>query len=289
MVTAAMQQLEPWHLCSLLMLEVWHDSHPGDIATQQMPTISCRPPASQFLGQATLQLHLPPDRQVSRHVRLKLSNDDAPVKRCITGSVSVQYEWCPNQDQARQPRSQNFELQGQLNVIISHAENIVNLNFVKRSGASNPFCTLLAYPESPKAGQLQPCIWRTSTVQGTCSPRWEEKKRLGVAWSTLKENTSSTLSTSRLCQIIHRSEPPSFNVDSQNAPGGGNTTPDKVKHATRIIRELSGNLAEVRCQVLQLHGRVKCLSAFSASCRIKAASESPNDDTTAPTSPIPVN
>jgi len=267
-VTLAVQKLEPWRLCSLLMLEVWHDARPDSTLTRVQEAMRRRPPASQFLGQATLQLDLPSNKQTSREVRLKLCNDGEPVKRCIAGSVTVKYTWNPHQpDQSRPRLNQQFDLMGQLSLTVVQADGLVNLNFAHGGGASNPYCTLLCYPESPKAGQLNPCIWRTETKAGTCSPQWGATKSINFAWFVSKESIGETSwgqgDSGNLDALMGKHD-----AKMQTGLSGGASAPVKVGQALRIMRELNDGLDEVRGEVGRLQGVVHHLSLQAAASGI---------------------
>jgi len=293
-VTSAVQRLEPWRLCPLLMLEVWHDTHPNSSIPRQQEAIRRRPPTSHFLGQAILRLDLPGNGQTSREVRLTLHNDGEPVKRCIAGSVTVRYSWKPHQDDQTRPRStQHFDLMGQLNLTVVQADGLVNLNFAHRWGASNPYCTLLCYPESPKVGQLTPCIWRTKTITGTCNPQWSgETRRINFAWFVSKESTdewgqrengtgtitAAGTANGNLDDLMDNVLPPVKHDAKMQTGFLGASAPAKVGHALRIMRELNDGLDEVRGEVGRLQGLVHHLSLQAAASGITPGSKIPTMD-----------
>merc|ERR1711974_527578 len=60
----------------------------------------------------------------------------------------------------------NGPLRGVLRETVFGATNLINLNYSKYKGtASNPYVTILVYPEEPAAGDTPvPSVWRSPTV-----------------------------------------------------------------------------------------------------------------------------
>jgi len=298
-VTLAVQKLEPWRLSTLLMVEVWHSSHPDSTIPRQQESMQRRPPASHFLGQAILQLDLPNNRQTSHEVRMKLCNDGEPMKRCISGSVTVKYNWEPHQDHQTRPQgTQHFELMGQLELTVVQAEGLTNLNFAHHGGASNPYCTVLCYPESPKVEQLSPWIWRTRAKTGSCNPQWTETKTIPYLWYVSKENSNSVSwgAGENGAGTITTASTANGNVDVLTGKNSslakrdakmlselsGSSAPVKVGAALRMMQELNEGLDEVRGEVGRLQGLVQHLSQQAAASGIAPAPKIPSMDLQSP-------
>jgi hypothetical protein len=179
-ITSAIQRLEPSRLSSLILFEIWHDKEGGE-------GVSSRPHDSRFMGEAKLQLTLPPNKGVQRTVQLPLANNAELGDRTIKGSLTVHYVWAPDAD-AGPPDGSRFILHGDLTVTIRRADKLINLDYSSLHSASSPYVTVLCYPQSPtEDGRLRPCVWRTETVSHNCNPRWEASKSFQIRWDVPHE------------------------------------------------------------------------------------------------------
>jgi hypothetical protein len=192
-VTRSIQRYDPAKLSTLILIEVWNDHGPphAGVTSRRLP--------AAFMGEARMEMDLPPDKSVRTTTAwVKLAENTDLLKRSVTGKVRLEYEWrpdslqdasdptnsaTPNSRSAKSVRltaSRTFDvqLQGTLRILSIKADNLLNLDYTRRNGASSPYCTVLVYPMPPGPDDtLQPLVWRSPTVETpTLSPQWEAEK-----------------------------------------------------------------------------------------------------------------
>merc|ERR550525_1553202 len=86
-IIKAIQMLDPPRFSKLLFVQVWHDPLDNDQLGET---------ALHFMGEATLELELPLDTQVSKQHILRLEDNPDLVKRFVSGHVTLKYEWKPS-------------------------------------------------------------------------------------------------------------------------------------------------------------------------------------------------
>jgi len=201
--------------------------------------------------------------------RLKLEQNSDLVKRSISGTVTVKYEWTPWPSMARHEEEGpatgrrpslegwDFELHGKLKLSIVCAEKLVNLDFTKRNGASSPFCIVLCYPQSPGNGELRPHVWRTPTCFNSLNPRWDATRSFEFCWNKSKFGMG-------LCPLQQTwsdattSDGPDAAARSQTF---SNNTGGKMDEVLTLMHRLSTELLQVREEVRTLASRVDHIAA----------------------------
>mmetsp|Transcript_71621 Transcript_71621/g.142131 ORF Transcript_71621/g.142131 Transcript_71621/m.142131 type:complete len:811 (-) Transcript_71621:47-2479(-) len=263
-ITSAIQRLEPSRLSSVLLFEVWHDKDGQEGVTS-------RPHDSRFMGEAKLQLTLPPQREVQRTVKLRLENNDELGVRTITGALTVQYVWEPDpkgvHDESR------FLLHGRLSVTICHADKLVNLDYTSLRGASSPYVTVFSYPQSPTEGHLRPCVWRTETVKLDCNPRWDATKTFQIDWDVPHE-MEDWMPALAHGEMLESDLNPASCSDNPACEDG---EPSKLTCVARLIEDVARGICELREDVRSLTDRIdrKDGSRGSASTGTDVACDAP--------------
>jgi len=193
------QRIEPGTMKNILLIEVWNERIVSDTkGAWGFPREGnlARPHPAEFMGQASLELELPPQEAVVRETVLHLAEDPDTVRRQVRGSICVKYEWSPQQLGKRHTEQQLeretsscigfYEpLWGILQVTVISGDGLINLHCSSiEDTASNPYCTVLCYPTSPQTiGEaIQPCIWRTPTCNKTLSPKWHASTCFDFCW-----------------------------------------------------------------------------------------------------------
>jgi len=177
-ITQAMTRLDPTRLSRLLLLEVWNE-HPRIPREEKS-----RPPASTFMGEAQLELDLPPDRPVFKEMRLTLCDNPRIVKRRVTGSILVKYDWRPtspdkpavSKDPAASP------LQGTLEVSVLEGRNLINLHCA--GGTSNPYVTIMCFPSYSDFTGPQAFFWRMPTLRNKLNPLFHMSCSVDFDWAS---------------------------------------------------------------------------------------------------------
>jgi voltage-gated potassium channel len=189
-IKASFQRFEPFATMSKLMLiDVWNERFPiAESGGVLDPNSSTRPLKGDFMGQVRLELNLSQERAASEELTLPLQSDYETVTRDVTGQLTVRYEWTPEEPPKERGDLQESEgplLVGTLKMTISSASNLLNLNLGKPSNCfSNPYCMVLCYPKSASVcGDLvQPCIWRTPSVDNNLHPEFNFSHDFHFAW-----------------------------------------------------------------------------------------------------------
>jgi hypothetical protein len=178
-----------------------------------------RPDQAEFMGLVDLRLDLGQDdpddpygggmdraRSITETLTLRPQSAE---KHKVNGKITVRYEWTPlvldDDKRPAQPiatenstpspppplkangskrSTKKFRLTGRLKVTLVSAENLVNLNYVPNL-ASNPYCIVYVYPQSPSPGGLVcPAAWRSPSECNTLSPKWSQSlgARASCTW-----------------------------------------------------------------------------------------------------------
>lgn len=190
-ITQAIQKLDPATMSRLMLIEVWHEH-------ADLPPNLARPEPSCFMGEAAFQIELPEDRSVTKQLSLPLEKNSQLAPRCVTGSVTLRYQWTPKAKSLDESPTRSlqrittsgsvilpeevFRLEGSLNVTVISAERLINLDLSKHYGASSPYCMVLAYPSFGE-GMLRPCVWRTPTRYSTLNPRFNCSHTFAFGWN----------------------------------------------------------------------------------------------------------
>jgi len=245
-ITSAIQRLEPSRLSSVILFEIWHDKEGNEGMTS-------RPHDSRFMGEAKLQLELPPNKKMERTVKLPLGQNDELGQRTVTGNLTVQYKWVPDSD-AKPPCEERFLLHGNLTLTIRRADNLATLDYSRFDGASSPYVTVLCYPQSPtEEGHLRPCVWRTETVSQNCNPRWEATKIFKMRWDVPHEMEDWV-------PVMAESgdEDPEVSRFCQNSSGTEweDSDPSKLRCVAKLIEEVARGISELREEVKRISCKI---------------------------------
>lgn len=159
---------DPLHYSRRVLLEVWHD--PGmDSADDQ----------AEFMGEVDLDLELDPKEPVCRRQTLALTSNFDKARRRVRGAITFEYTWKP----AAEKSSADTLLTGALEILVLEGEDLISVDW-KGSCFSDPYCVVVAYPQSPHVdGLVQPHIERTQTMEDTSNPRWNYRIALDVHWT----------------------------------------------------------------------------------------------------------
>jgi len=263
-ITSAMQKIDPSSMSSLMLIDVWNDRFPtesvqawGDNQGMQ----AALPLSAEFMGHVVVELELPADRPIEKTLsRLVLKEDPNVVKRPVTGTVTIKYEWTPKpkKDIPQDFGSTESEcggsvirpVHGSLKVTLVSAEKLINLDLHSLQSASNPFCTVLCYPFSPDAAGdiLKPQIWRSPTWLNTLSPQWHASSNFDFCWTRPRPKTT----TEPLPSL-----PPMARQHSDSKPVAPASSCDaKMDQALGMLRDLGSELKNLHDRVDFLRERV---------------------------------
>jgi hypothetical protein len=284
-VAHAYQRIEPAVVSRLLLLQVWNE----DGQYESMPASP-----EDFMGEVKLELELPPDQIIrGKEMRLKLKQNLQIVKKEISGSIVVRYDWIPTEpgtavDQVEEtddlPLMQKV-LHGQLRLEIIAAHDLVNTDWGRSYGRSSPYCIALCYPTSPAPetqhrheAHLRPVVWRSPSEQYTLNPEWQCGHTFEYSWYVPVDTVEYR---SKACRRVSRSHAlsPARNHDkvtrfcdsntSERRPNPHPFLPEStgqdevmgmlVQLASSMPR-LTSNLSQIQEQVSNLSARVDQLS-----------------------------
>eukprot|EP00929_Paragymnodinium_shiwhaense_P007996 TRINITY_DN111918_c0_g1_i1.p1 TRINITY_DN111918_c0_g1~~TRINITY_DN111918_c0_g1_i1.p1 ORF type:complete len:733 (-),score=115.06 TRINITY_DN111918_c0_g1_i1:143-2341(-) len=200
-ITSSIQKIDPMLMSTLMLVEVWNDRFPEQSLQAWGPSFELQsmPYSAEFMGQAAIELELPENTPVTKILKLDLQEDVALVRRPVTGTIHIKYEWTPaSPDQAAMAVSGTSSCEdlatesstvirpilGNLRVTLLSAEKLINLDLHSLSSASNPYCTVLCYPNSPDVlGEvLEPQVWRCPTVRNSLHPQWNSCYNFEYNW-----------------------------------------------------------------------------------------------------------
>merc|ERR1712000_444014 len=126
---------------------------------------------------------------------LPLQSNYDIVKRKVTGSIDVEYDWIP--DPMKEAPAMEDEVMchkgslfGTLRLSLKCGSDLVNLNLQSKS---NPFALVFCYPNSPgpTPGPLRPCVWRSPVAQATINPQWNVCHDFIFHWSSFFKQASA--------------------------------------------------------------------------------------------------
>eukprot|EP00419_Tripos_fusus_P016971 CAMPEP_0172744580 /NCGR_PEP_ID=MMETSP1074-20121228/135612_1 /TAXON_ID=2916 /ORGANISM="Ceratium fusus, Strain PA161109" /LENGTH=309 /DNA_ID=CAMNT_0013575567 /DNA_START=21 /DNA_END=950 /DNA_ORIENTATION=- len=284
-------------MSKLLLVEVWSDeSGDGTAGTKT------RPHASHFLGEATLELDLNPQKSSSSTVTQRLSSNLDIVKRNCTGTVTIKYEWtvgapdtrpAPLSTRADSTGPVDYALAGKLTVSLLHANGLVNVFSTRKERYSNPYCVMLVYPTQPgEDNRLVPKVWRTPTVFNNLYPKWEKEfsreeymHDFRFNWM-MTERKSTRISGSRSDLGSSGGSTNRFRMPSTEGIGSitGELSVTKLDGVLGMLHYLENELSNVREDVVALHGRIDSYAQEGASVP-KLAPAPPNLANMDPTAP----
>mmetsp|Transcript_56902 Transcript_56902/g.176508 ORF Transcript_56902/g.176508 Transcript_56902/m.176508 type:complete len:795 (+) Transcript_56902:103-2487(+) len=303
-ITSAIQRLDPTRMSRLMLIEVWNDQDGGE-------GFLMRPAPARFMGEVTLELELPLNEPISKTQKLRLDQNNELVKRTVTGYITVKYDWVPNGTAIAALAAETgghrfsldgderFQLFGRLTITLISAERLVNLDFTKKNGESNPYCMVLCYPRAPVNGELRPCVWRAPTTENNLNPEFNATHSFEFAWSRQKTvNESVTVGTRGIWS--HQSQEPDVHVVGPEPPDQGplggapsssalaSSTAPRLDEVLRMLRELGADLGHVRQEVRSLSSRVDKLSAHAdAAAHLAGQHLGPSDSPSPPVDAAP--
>eukprot|EP00929_Paragymnodinium_shiwhaense_P094407 TRINITY_DN5495_c0_g1_i1.p1 TRINITY_DN5495_c0_g1~~TRINITY_DN5495_c0_g1_i1.p1 ORF type:complete len:747 (+),score=147.92 TRINITY_DN5495_c0_g1_i1:79-2319(+) len=270
-ITSSIQKIDPMSMSGLMLVEVWNDRFPSIYkeasgnAWIPGPEASSLPSPAEFMGKVMIELELPPHASVVKQMRLPLGEDTDIVNRGVTGHISLRYEWTPhgkrlstNKEINEEPTtpmstiiptphsnvSDIMNLQGTLQVTLISAERLINLDLHTLNSASNPYCTVLCYPNSPNSSSEipRPCMWRSPTLLNTLHPQWSSSfHSFEFHWARRKD---------RRC----------YTVDSEGGSFAlGRRSGDKLADLTQLLHNLGTDMLDMRQQMEMLTERIERL------------------------------
>jgi hypothetical protein len=258
-ITSAIQRIDPSTMNKLLIIELWNERFARDRNAWGITRETrARPAAAEFMGQAWVELELDPIHPTTHRYTVPLREDMETVDRAITGNITIECEWQPTQpgSNGEAPLATKDEdtfepLHGNLKVTLVQGEKLVNLDLCGPHSASNPYCTVLCYPNSPKyIGEvLWPVIWRGPTRNSTLNPKWHASHVFEVAWTKPKEELSETGNQVGLAPRADCAK----DIDSI-----------KLEKFVSILQDMGSSLGEVQDQIRILSGRVDRMTANAA-------------------------
>jgi len=260
------QRIEPGTMKNIMLIEVWNERIVCDAKQAWgVPREGelARPHPAEFMGQASLNLDLPPHNAVVRETVLHLKEDPDTVRRQVRGSIRVKYEWSPKQlgKYSTEPKLQRLtascigfyeEAWGILKVTVVSGDRLINLHCSSvEDTASNPYCMVLCYPTSPqKIGEaIRPCIWRTPTCNSTLFPKWHASTCFDFRWSTPNIGIDH-----RAMDITSTGDDPSKKKEL-NEPVG-----ESKSDLYLVLQELTTEIRQVHREMRILSGRVDKLT-----------------------------
>jgi hypothetical protein len=186
-VKTSFQKFAPFESMSKLMLiDIWNERLPCE-AEGAWAAVSLEPPLKgDFMGQARIELDMLGDVPITKDIMVSLQPDYDMVKRRVSGQLSLQIQWTPQKFEAD---DLNLEFRGSLVLTIISAEKLVNINYRTPDSASNPYCVVTCYPNSPAqpGDMVRPCIWRAPGATNTLAPKWHCSHEFRYKWSTSKK------------------------------------------------------------------------------------------------------
>jgi len=251
-------RLDPIRVSKLILIEIWNDHW----------ALSDKSPAPfGFLGEAKLELELPPDRTVTGLHALQLEENTDIVQREVTGTITFSYSWTPSTliedgDTAEGVRFDDYELKGKLLVTMIGAHGVCSLDAGTAKVGSSPYCMVYLYPTAPGSTQaLMPMIWRAPTANSTVNPLWDASRSFQYSWPKVKDSYAELLQKWRMLEKqtskdnadIRRSA--LLNNGQDGADGENN-----LGQVLNLVGQLGADLKQVKEEVCILGNRFLDLS-----------------------------
>eukprot|EP00747_Dinoflagellata_sp_TGD_P102925 gnl/TRDRNA2_/TRDRNA2_168798_c0_seq8.p1 gnl/TRDRNA2_/TRDRNA2_168798_c0~~gnl/TRDRNA2_/TRDRNA2_168798_c0_seq8.p1 ORF type:complete len:766 (-),score=163.14 gnl/TRDRNA2_/TRDRNA2_168798_c0_seq8:128-2425(-) len=285
-IARAVQKIEPARMARLVLIQVWNDT--GKLESGRGEAFSeiedqSKPHQAEFMGEVKVELQMPPDKPFVEEKVLKLKDSPETVKRKVTGTITIQYEWTPGKDansgKAAPPAktskstmpSDDYTLPvGTLKVTLIQGDGLINLDWSKKAGKSSPFCCVTAYINSPANAedQLKPAVWRSPTFESSLDPKWQVSHTFEYRWS--KTDGPSEGDNSSPKRMSNNVMSPA--ADAESSP---NTQIDsKVNALFTIARDLAVEVKGFREELSKLSSRVNTLSVENVGQFNEAAASS---------------
>lgn len=159
---------DPLHYSRRVLLEVWHD--PGLSDDDQ----------AEFMGEVDFTLYMPVKEAVtSGKLTEVLTSNYEKARRRVRGTLTFEYTWKPAVEQS----GSDALLSGTLEVVVVAGEDLISIDW-KGSCSSDPYCVVIAYPQSPPVdGKVEPVWYRTNTDWDTSNPKWNFRVSFDVHWT----------------------------------------------------------------------------------------------------------
>mmetsp|Transcript_100775 Transcript_100775/g.284190 ORF Transcript_100775/g.284190 Transcript_100775/m.284190 type:complete len:752 (-) Transcript_100775:195-2450(-) len=161
---------DPLHYSRRLLIEIWHDAgFPiGELGMQ-----------SEFMGEVDYRLTLTKDEEVSKKlVQAPVTTNFDKAHRSVRGQLTFEYSWQPTSVKDMDDGKDEVLLQGSLEVVVIKAENLISIDW-KGSGTSDPFCVVVAHPNSPNKEDVRVL----KKVENTTNPHWNATLHFDVNWT----------------------------------------------------------------------------------------------------------
>jgi hypothetical protein len=185
---------DPLHYSRRILLEVWHDpglrrkkkedgeeadaeTEEDDLAQYAMTDDD----QAEFMGEVDCTLDMPPQEQVlNRKVTVPLTSNYEKARRRVRGTLTFEYNWRPTTEKS----GGDALLAGDLQVSIIGGHDLIAIDW-KGSCSSDPYCVVVAYPQSPDDadGKVEPVWRRTPTQWDTSNPRWDYPVQFDIHWT----------------------------------------------------------------------------------------------------------
>mmetsp|Transcript_57708 Transcript_57708/g.137300 ORF Transcript_57708/g.137300 Transcript_57708/m.137300 type:complete len:793 (+) Transcript_57708:261-2639(+) len=220
---------DPLHFSQQMRLEVWHDCGLGP---EQH---------SEFLGKVECRLELPPEAAVKRVCEgLRLEPDYEKGQRRVSGRVSFEYVWSPLPKE-----TPDTLLRGTLEVLVLGADGLIGIDW-KGSYSSDPYCTVIVHPKSPKAnldGVTEPTVRRTKAMADTSFPKWNESFRFDMHW-THSGSASALINTMRNSAVLQEKHQPE--TRRRLKPSSCEVARSTNDLVTRVVPQLQAEVAYLK-------------------------------------------
>jgi hypothetical protein len=225
---------DPLHYSRRVILEVWHD--PGVAQSKSADVEEQR----EFMGESVVDLHMPL-RQMHHERRVcELSQNDDKARRRVHGSLTSEYTWKPHLDMYSHSGDEHrhallpgehhhyeWEAFGSLEIKVVSGHDLISIDW-KGSCASDPYCVVVAYPESPNLDGLHRTEERTPTVKDSSDPTWDfQVPTFEIRWTEAGTRQCLAADMRDLDNVI----------DSKSAPSVAPVPPLRVRRDSKPQHE----------------------------------------------------
>mmetsp|Transcript_45816 Transcript_45816/g.97873 ORF Transcript_45816/g.97873 Transcript_45816/m.97873 type:complete len:736 (+) Transcript_45816:117-2324(+) len=268
-------RLDPIRVSKRVLIEVWND-HWAFEESKVHP--------SGFLGEAKLELQLPPDREVTEVRTMALGENYDMVKREVTGTVTFRYTWTPyilmdDGGKTQGLGADEYALRGELLLTIIGTRGVLSLKAGTANIGSSPYCMVYLYPTAPEhTGALKPCIWRTPTAKDTVNAKWDASHSFQYSWPNLQDSNAEQLQKWRKLeqkQSEHNAEFRRSQLAIKRANGNdqeGSDGENELGQVLDLVRGLGTDLKQVKEEVCILGNRIRHFSGGQLPAHASAAS-----------------
>jgi len=129
---------------------------------------------AEFMGEVDFTIEMPPTHPVTRMYTLPLTPNLEKARRRVRGTITFEYCWTPQPDSYAKIGSDEecAECHGELKVTVLAGNDLIAIDW-KGNCSSDPYCVVVAYPQSPPMdGRVEPQWQKSETECDTSDPKF---------------------------------------------------------------------------------------------------------------------